>query len=264
MEAHRKAQDQVLAELYLLAQVAAPAPGNTDWDLVVAAGMDYADRKCESYMHALFRLNRDRRTVVSEIGLLGAAAAGVMAAAKSAARDVSIVAIAFGLAGATVDNLSSNLLYDLDPSSVRSMVRTLQENYRKNLQPGYRNRPAAMSAIRSYAILCVPSNIEAEVNLSVKKAEPSVDKGDPSKGQPPSVTNAVTVVTSDEAFRNDDSGMLLRNFVFPNGRVDVERRRELEKYLADRGIRVSVVSFIRGASFAQERAKAAAFFRLDR
>lgn len=265
IKAHREAQDNVLAELYQLAGVEEPGPGSADWDAVVGAGMDYADRRCEAYMHALFRLNRDKRTVVTQIGLLGTATAGIMAAAKSAARDVALAAIAFGLAGSTVDNLSSNLLYDLDPSSVRSMVRTLQEAYRRNLQPGYRTRPAAVSVIRSYAMLCVPANIEAEVNLSVKKAQPNASEGNPSRGQPPAVTNAVVAVASDQSFGADDNSRRLREFVFqPDGSANEQRRRQLESYLAARGLQVSVVSFVNGAGFAEERARAAAFFGLAR
>jgi len=75
-----------------------------DWDKVIEAGMDYADLRCDEYIHALFRLNRDRKTSTAQLGLLGAASAGLMAAAEASARNVAAVAIAFGLASATVDN----------------------------------------------------------------------------------------------------------------------------------------------------------------
>ena len=255
IKAHREAQDKVLAQLYGLANLAAAPSATGEWDTVVAAGMDYADMKCERYMHALFRLNRDKKTVGAQIGLAGTAAAGILAATHAAAKAVEIVAISFGFAGATVDNLSSNLLYELDPSSVRTLVKTMQANYRQSVGTGYVSRPGAVNAIRSYALLCVPASIEAEVNLSVKKAQPEVQKAEPAKNQPPVVTNATTI-TSDQSFGDDKNSELLRKLVFPNGPADETGRRTLEQYLASRGIAVSVVSFMNAAGFAQERVRA--------
>jgi hypothetical protein len=266
VKAHREAQDKVLTELYALAGVNAPAAGSPDWDPVVIAGMDYADSKCEAYMQALFRLNRDRHTTVSEIGLLGTATAGILAATEAAAKDVAIVAIAFGLASASVDNLSSNLLYDLDPSSVRTLVKALQAAYRQNLQPGYRTRPAAVAAIRAYSLLCVPANIEAEVNLSVKQASPSANQGVPSKGQPPTVTNATTVVSSDQPFQNDANSELLRTFIAPGGVLNADKDMQLAKYISDelKITGVSNASFLDGAHYAQARATAVQHFGLSK
>jgi hypothetical protein len=47
--------------------------------------------------------------------------------------------------------------------------------------------------IRSYAALCTPANIEAEVNLAVKKSVPGTNPGDAGKGQPPVVTHSEVV-----------------------------------------------------------------------
>ena len=169
---------------------------------------------------------------------------------------VMISGIAFGLASSTVDNLSSNLLYELDPSSVRALVQTMQAKYRQALGVGYLTRPAAATAIRRYATLCLPASIEAEVNLSVKKADPGAVQAEPAKGQPPSVTNGVTI-TSDRRFQFDDSSAALRGFVFPNGVVNEANRRQLESFMRGRGIDgVSVVTFINTPEFAADRARA--------
>lgn len=101
---------------------------------MINAGMDYADHRCEAYLHALFRLNRDKNTAVSQIGLVGAATAGVLAAVAATAKEVAVTAILFGLAGSSVENNSSNLLFDLEPSSVRTLVRGLQVEYRGTFQ----------------------------------------------------------------------------------------------------------------------------------
>lgn len=254
LKEYRTNQDAVLAELAALARdpQSQQAP---NWDAVIAAGMDYADSKCEAYLHALFRLNRDRKTATTQIGLLGSAAAGLMAAAESAARDVAMVAIAFGLAGSSVDNLSSNLLYDLDPSSVRTLVKSLQAAYRQGVPTGYSSRPAAFSVIRGYAALCLPTSIEAEVNLAVKKAQPSAESGDAAKGRPPAVSNSETAA-GNFSVKVDDNTAILRNFVFPGGTLNPQNRQRLEEFIRSKNITADVSSFMRLEKYAAERAEA--------
>ncbi len=253
-------QDAVLRELTAMAGLAQTA-GDAHWNQVIDAGMDFADSKCEAYMHALFRLNRDKKTVNAQIGLVGAATAGLMAAAKSAANEVAAVAVLFGLASSTVDNLSSNLLYDLDPSSVRTLVKTLQSRYRSSLQTGYGSRPAALRVIRAYAMLCVPANIEAEVNLAVKGATPFVNQGDPGSGQPPEVSNAEASVSAFSA-RLDDNSAVLRGFVFPNGKLDTGNRIKLEEFIRSKKLATDVTSFMKLGRFAAERAEAVTTLKL--
>ena len=265
LNAFRKNQDAVLVELMELAQVPGTPAGapSTNWDAVIAAGMDYADGKCEAYMHALFRLNRDRKTTTSQIGLLGAATAGILAAVEAAAKDMAITAIAFGLASSTVDNLSGNLLYNLDPSSVRSLVKGQQAKYREVQGKGYSTRPAAMRVIRGYAALCLPANIEAEVNIAVKQVEPQGNPGDPAAGQPPVVSNSETIVGK-FTVKSDDSTARLRDFVFPGGTVNAENRRKLEDFIRSKGLTVDVSSFMRLQRFAAERAEAVTALKLPK
>jgi hypothetical protein len=259
----RDNQDKVLDQLYGMAMKGATTAEEAGgWDRVIDAGMDFADSKCESYIHALFRLNRDKKTVTSQIGLLGTATAGLMAAAESAAKEVAAAAVLFGLASSSVDNLASNLLYDLDPSSVRTLVKSLQSGFRANLQSGYDSRPAALRVIRAYAMLCVPANIEAEVNLAVKRATPETNQGDPGSGQPPEVSNAESAV-SKFISNPDNSTELLKKFVKPDGvRFDDARRAQLEKFIRSKGLQTSITSFLRLGRFAQERAEAVQALKL--
>jgi hypothetical protein len=223
----RENQNSVLEELGTLAG-ADKSPKPEQWSDVILAGMDYADSKCEAYMHALFRLNRDKKTVISQTGLLGTATAGLMGAAKSAAEDVAAVAVLFGLTSSTVDNLTSNLLYELDPSSVRTLVKELQSKFRGGLPTDYSSRPAAMRVIRAYAMLCVPANIEAEVNLAVKGSAPGGKAGNAETGQPPEVTNAVSVNVSDPA--------LVRNTSENTAAADLDRKRAMTRALGNAAV----------------------------
>lgn len=264
LQTFRANQDAVVAELTSMAGV--KDSGTTGgWDRVIDAGIDFADSKCEAYMHALFRLNRDRKTVNAQIGLLGAATAGLMAAAQSAAKEVAAVAVLFGLASSTVDNLSSNLLYDLDPSSVRTLVKSLQSRYRSTLQTGYESRPAALRVIRGYAMLCVPANIEAEVNLAVKASTPFVNQGDPGTGQPPEVSNSESAVSAYKA-KIDNNSALLHDFVFPNGKLSVANRIKLEEFIRGKKLPPDapsdVTSFMRLGRFEAERAEAVTALKL--
>jgi hypothetical protein len=266
LAAFRENQDKVLVELIKLAQIeptiARPA-GVPDWDAVIEAGMDFADGKCEAYTHALFRLNRDRKTATSQIGLLGSATAGILAAVDAAAKEVAIVAIAFGLASSTVDNLSSNLLYDLDPSSIRTMTKALQASYRQGLPKSYSTRPAAMNVIRGYVALCLPANIEAEINLAVKKAQPTTVPGDAKTGRAPSVSNSETTV-GNFTVGIDDNTAILKRFVFPDGVLNNENQKKLEKFIRDdKKLTVSVTEFMRQQQYAAERAEAVSRLKLS-
>jgi hypothetical protein len=242
------------------AQVTFIVADKVTWDQVIRAGMDYADVRCESYLHALYRLDRDRKTAVAQTGLLGGATAGVQAALGKAAKEVAIVAILFGLAGSTIDNVASNLLYQLEPSSVRSLVKVQQMQYRANLPAGYRDRPAAMTALRDYAVLCVPANIEAQVNLAVKKSEPNTKQGDVETGQPPVVTNATITVST---FAPDNSSSKLDAFVNPGGKLNKANDDKLLGFMAAHGVTgISTVTFNSDPKYADLRRSAAAFFKL--
>ncbi|MBJ7309210.1 hypothetical protein ACFOLJ_31040 [Rugamonas sp. CCM 8940] len=255
-------QTKILAQLQIRAGLPPPPEAITTdaWDKVIDAGIEYADSKCEAYMAALVRLNRDRKTVSGELGLLGTASAGIMAAAKSAAKDVSLVAIAFGLSAATVDNLSNNVLYDIEPSSVRALVKALQAKYKDEKVSGYTSRPAAMAVIRGYASLCIPASIEAEVNHAVKNAQPGGKAGNAATGRAPEVSNAR--VTVDASFAPDASSKLLNQFVKQNGAIDNERRSRLEAFMRAKGIGVSYIAFINTPAYAQDRVEAVLFFNL--
>jgi len=253
--AFRANQDLALAQLVALSGLKGPDVADSDWDRVIEAGMDYADQRCDEYIHALFRLNRDRKTSTAQLGLVGTASAGLMAAVEASARNVAMVAIAFGLASATVDNLSSNLLFDLDPSSVRTLVRSLQSSYRDARPLGYKSRPAALGVVRGYAALCIPANIEAEVNIAVKSSAPFVSQGDAGSGKAPMVSNAESAVSA-AAVKFDDNTEVLRAFVFPGKKLDAANRVKLEEYLKSKAIDVDVSSFMRLERFAAQRADA--------
>ncbi|MEH6434757.1 hypothetical protein [Massilia sp. DD77] len=229
----------------------APPPSSTDWDKIVLAGMEYADLKCEAYMASLVRLNRDKQTLTAQITTLGTATAGIMAAAKSAAKEVALAAIAFGFAGSTIDILGNNVLYELEPSSVRALVTALQAKYRASVPTGYASRPAAMNAIRGYAVLCTPASIEAEVNHAVKNAEPKGEAGSADGRRTPAATNAQVVL--DTTYGPDDNSELIRKYVWTDGVVNEAHRRNVEELMRLSKVTISIRGFLSRPEFKEER-----------
>ena len=171
-------QNEVYKQLKLLAGFKDTDPSSPEeWKQFIRAGISYADEKCEVYIGSIFDLNRARNATTNQISLLGAATAGVLAATEAAAKEVTITAIAFGLAGSSVDNLTNSFLYDLEPSGVRSLVEGLQTLYVNQMNAEVNDRTVAFDYIRGYACICVPANIEAEINNAVKTAKADVKPG---------------------------------------------------------------------------------------
>lgn len=264
LEKNTSEQDAVLYQLQRRAGLTFQPESSDDWDQIIAAGLEYADAKCETYMGALVRLNRDKKTAVSEIGLIGTATAGVMAAAKSAAKDISLAAIAFGLAGSTVENLGGNVLFEIEPSSIRALVKALQIKFKDDLPRGYSTRPGAMSVIHSYATLCTPVTIEAEINHAVKNAQPKGIEGSSSGGRAPEVSNAR--ITVDAKFSPDNNSDLLSQFLRVNGVIADGPRQKVEAFMRASGIseEVSVIGFLNDPAYVEQRIKAVEFFHLKK
>lgn len=227
-------QSAVVKQLAIRGGLSQPAPYKPDeWKMIINAGIEYADIHCESYLAVLDRVSRNKKTIVNQIGLVGAASAGLMAAAKSAAREVSAVAILFGLGAATAENLGGNVLYEIDPSSVRIMVKALQERYKSAVVVAtFKSRSEAFSAIQQYAVLCTPANIEAEVNVLIKQANPIVSVA-PNSGVAPRVTNAV--VTADVSYAPDANSARIIAYVEPGGTIDPNRLKTVIDYLESQG-----------------------------
>ncbi len=231
--------------------------GGTEWDGVIDAGMNYADNKCRKYLDKLFVLDRDRRTLNTEIGLIATATAGVMAAAKSAAKDVAIVAILFGLTTTTIDNLASNVLYELPPATVQGVVDDQQRAYRAALERGYSNWPAALTVIQRYALLCVPSHIEHQINIAIQKVKPESNRGDAARGQPPEVSNELTT------FGIDDNTAKLRAWAYPGGVANAANVKALDDYVKTKEPAIpSVMALINIKANADARARAVAALKV--
>jgi hypothetical protein len=186
----------------------------TEWQQVINAGLNMADEKCDDYLSALHRLDRARRTTSTQLTLTGATTAAIMGLLEASAQAIAITAAAFGYTAATVENLGNSVLYELEPSSVSTMVHKLQNQYRQQLSStsGFQGRATAFSIVQNYIRICLPSQIEAEVNSSIRNSGAFGQPGDPASGQPPAVSTNPEVV----AFRPDTAANRIRGIIYPD------------------------------------------------
>jgi hypothetical protein len=160
-------QDTYLAELCRQAGCT-PGEYSAAWWLVVQAGMNDIDARCDAYLAWLDDRRRSHGPILSEISALSAATQSIMKFTGSGANPITIVGVAFGLASDTFTNVHSRLLLEVNHSTVQSVVLSKQQEYRNGLKgQGINTRVMAIYALRSYLRLCMPMTIETQINSTV-------------------------------------------------------------------------------------------------
>jgi type IV secretory pathway protease TraF len=140
-------------------------------------------------MSALRRLDIARREATQQINLVGAATVGILGIAQVAATAIAITGVAFGLTQATVDNLTSGLLYDLPPSTIYGLVNRMKLAYASNLtEAAWQNRASSLRTIRGYIELCLPVVIQTNATNAVSVAQPVTVTGNATLATPPAVS----------------------------------------------------------------------------
>lgn len=247
-------QTEVVAAVSEMAGFNGAQPSSPDqWRAFVLAGITYVDGECNKYLSALDRFYRAKDVTNQQLALTGAATLGILGLVGAAAQAVAIVGIAFGLASATVDNVSKGLIYQLPASTVIQLVRDLQQGYKGALAPGYPDRASAFLAIQGYIDICLPVTIETQVANAVKIAKPEVQKSD---GILPPIVQIGPITTT--TFGVDANTALLRAYVFKadNVTMDADKRVAVEAAMARAGVTgVSVPIFIRAAEYKAAREK---------
>ena len=172
IEAVTELQNVYLSELCRQASASTSSAGcepagiSSAWGLVVQAGMNDIDARCDAYLAWLDDKRRSYGPIVSEINSLNTAAQAIMRVTGVGADPITLVGIAFGLASDTFTNIRSRLLVEVDHSTVQSIVLSRQKTYRDGLGL-INNRAAAIYALRSYLRLCMPMTIEMQINTTV-------------------------------------------------------------------------------------------------
>ncbi|MEJ2117139.1 MAG: hypothetical protein P8Y36_04220, partial [Alphaproteobacteria bacterium] len=143
-----------------------------EWGIFVQAGMNDIDRRCDAYIAWLDNKRRSSEPLLKQLSDTSTAVGSIMRVAGSGADAITIAGIAFGLAADTFTNVNSRLIYDIDHSTVQTIVFNRRNEYRENiLKTTIDNRPAAVHALRSYLSLCMPYTIETDINTTITAFE---------------------------------------------------------------------------------------------
>lgn len=141
------------------------------WAIFVQAGMNDIDRRCDAYLMWLDDRRRSRTPILKQIADSGATSIGIMGLAGVGPAAITAVGLAFGYAASTFTNIDSRLLYEIEHSTIQSLVLTRQAQFRINLPKTIDNRAAAIYALRSYLRLCMPMTIETQINTTINLFE---------------------------------------------------------------------------------------------
>ncbi|NBB49800.1 hypothetical protein GVN24_16110 [Rhizobium sp. CRIBSB] len=157
---------------YLCQQSGLPTPCRlpvydpVTWTLIVHQGMNDIDRRCDSYLQWLDDKKRSRGPVLAQISDTSTATAAIMAAVEPRSTlPLQIVAQSFNLLSRTIANYHSRLLYEIESSTINSVVIRSRYDFRKAIeQKSFSNRPDAEYALREYMRRCLPFAIETQIN----------------------------------------------------------------------------------------------------
>jgi hypothetical protein len=143
-------------------------PSPNGWNLIVQAGLNDVDRRCDSYLAWLDDRRRTNNAVLKELGDITVASMAIMRVAGVGANPITLAGLAFGLAANTFTNVNSRLLLEVDKTTVQTLVLRRRDAYRGQLQGiVVDSRPAAIHALRSYLTICTPYTIETDINSTI-------------------------------------------------------------------------------------------------
>jgi hypothetical protein len=139
--------------------------GVSDWNTMVQAGINDIDLRCDAYLSWLDNRKRSEAPLLKQLSDTATRTQAILRFAGSTNLAIDVVAQAFGYAADSVINYNSRLLFEIDTSTVQALVLGRQNEFREGLtQIAFNNKPAMEHALRSYLRICLPFNIETEVN----------------------------------------------------------------------------------------------------
>jgi hypothetical protein len=154
--------------------------GGAAWSLVVRAGFNDIDRRCDSYLGWLSARRRERSAVLSQIHDTRTFTEALLYTTGVGAAPIAIAGLAFGLASNSFTNYYSRLLFEIEKSTVSVLVHEKRLQYREKLGKNIAFQPDAVHVLREYLLICTPFYIEDLINQrtrdSVAGNDP-VDKG---------------------------------------------------------------------------------------
>lgn len=148
--------------------VCSPVGLTPNWGVIVEAGMNDIDARCDAYLAWLDDKRRSQEPILSEINAVQTTSQALMRVAGVGADPITMVGLAFGLASNTFTNIRSRLLLEANHSTVQSIVLSRQKEYRDGLmKQRIVTRAEAVYAMRSYLRICMPMTIEMQINTTI-------------------------------------------------------------------------------------------------
>jgi hypothetical protein len=182
-------QTQVLAYIIQDAEKSAgliDPPVRMTWFDVAEWGFNIGRQDCEVYLNSLFRMSREKQRNDSMLTALSTATAGILTAATTGQKALSVAAAAFGMTAALNDALFQSFLFTESPGLVATKVKELQDAYKATIEknqadgkPGndINSAASAYNAIQGFYHICLPQSIEgtllqAVANTTAKTSDP--------------------------------------------------------------------------------------------
>jgi hypothetical protein len=141
------------------------------WPVIVQAGMNDIDARCDAYLAWLDQKKRENSAILAEISSIRFAVDALTNPNITGVSAVGLAAIsaAFGLATNTVNNFNM-LLLNVDHTTVQNVVIPNRQIFREDLlkvSEAINSKPAAVHTLRSYLSICMPMTIAANINSTV-------------------------------------------------------------------------------------------------
>jgi hypothetical protein len=235
-----------------------------NWTLFVQAGMNDIDQRCDGFLTWLDARRRDKEPILAELSALNTTAHTIMAISGASPKSLDIVTAAFGLATATYNNWNSRLLLSINQSTVQEVVYTSQGKFREKIKSfPINDQPTAIYLLRNYLRLCMPTTIEAAVNISTTL----VQREAPPEAQENLVVASVkssSPVRIQTTFRSDNATKALEDWLRPNGVLNNDRVKIINDFLVEKQLspKPFVTTFLKTAKYESERLELARRLKL--
>ena len=236
---------------------------SSSWQIFVQAGMNDIDRRCDAYLTWLDNKRRSVGPIHQQILDTEATTLLVLGATiADPTKAIAVVGAAFGLAAHSFTNFNSRFLFEVEKSTIQSVVLTRQQKYRETLPKIIDNRPAAIYALRQYLRLCMPMTIETQINTTVKlferggiaaleqsAAKPMVDARTvrTATAMPTSTTTITTTprVRSDTVFAKDTLTAKFDAWLRPGGTMDRAHLATMKAFIKSEGLDMAPLMFMK-------------------
>lgn len=154
---------------------AMPATTSADWRLIQRAGIRDIDSRCDEYLDALFRFNRQQQAVRQGITATAATTGTILSIVRAASSAFGIVTAAFGLSASLFDAGANSVLFTIEPSALRNVVLEGRDKYAALMDKHPPStRPDTMIQLQGYLAQCSPATIEANINLAANGSRNAV------------------------------------------------------------------------------------------